>query len=179
MRLLAIPTALVLAATAAQALPVTYNLEFTIDVTDVDTADFLGTTFSGTVTIDDGLLDAFGDGVAIGSEAEISIDFDGVTYTEVQDIGYPGYPEVEFFDFDPVFIDFIIEDGINGVAFNDPDVFALSMFTDLTNVGGTFEGFAELNYGFAPVPVPAGAPLALGALAAFGWVRRRQVAQRG
>lgn len=173
MRFLALTTVALLTAAPAMAAPLNFDLEFTVAGTDAATSGFLGTSFTGTLTIDDSFLDASGDGFASGSDFDLDVTFDGVTYTEENDIDFPGFPTAEFSGFGLDILDFILFAGTNGTVFNDLDVTSLFLVTGFTqDASGTYQGTASIND--AAIPLPAGGVLMLGGLAAFGALRRQQ-----
>ncbi|MEO0379193.1 MAG: VPLPA-CTERM sorting domain-containing protein [Pseudomonadota bacterium] len=147
---------------------------------------FAGETGSGTVTFDETLLlnTGFEQLAPVGTtligaleDATLQIDFElaGVTYVETNDVGFPNFPTLDFEDGSLDFIDFVLEDGVNGVDFSGLGVLA-AIFVDnllFDAASNSFTVGIGLEYA-TPVPLPAGLPLLLAGLGALGVARRFQ-----
>lgn len=150
------------------------------------------TTFPWTVELFGGPYDGFmGSGsftydeteLLVGDETldpvtgslEVSMTILGQTFTEVDDIDFDGFPELEFVDFEPAFINFIVAEtgfaGQNPVEIDEPLVDRIVMIGSLSEDGlGGYSSFGEVFL----VPEPAACVLCLAPLAVLG--RRRRVA---
>lgn len=158
-----------LAAGATQAAPVTFNI-----VLDTDTVDG-----SGTIVIDDSLIGP--NASVLTSLTTVSIDFAGYNFSN------PFSPTTEAWVFDAAGYDIAAVEDTGGSFVDFGDTLTNSFYVELNEGAnpGTFKTFqlpgGELSGRFSitreetgVVPLPAGMPLLLGALALTGFAARRR-----
>lgn len=137
---------------------------------------FTGNNYFGTFSYDE--TELFGVGIEtldpfIGS-VTVSFTFEGQTFDETNDSGFDAFPELEFSDGVPVYIDYILVDGSSGVDFIDPTVLEVSIQNDLVPDGfGDFS--VDTFVAVQTIPVPAALPLFASGLGFLGW-RLKKVA---
>lgn len=132
----------------------------------------------GQLSYDDALVDIVGETILNPADGiTLSVTLFGFGFTGANDVDFPDFVRFNFFDGMLNFIDYVLVDGVNGVDFS-----ALP-FSQLTFNGGLlffdaaenrFVVTASLDGGLAPVPLPAGLPLALAGLGALAWVGRKK-----
>ncbi|EAQ03396.1 hypothetical protein OB2597_02212 [Pseudooceanicola batsensis HTCC2597] len=164
-------TAAMFVGAAAQAAPVSYELEVTVTTT----GPFSGRSITGTIGWD---TDDVVDPVTFLIPPDLSIEFahGGVTIDETNDVHYPDFPEFQFFGGVLEFIDFVLVDGVNGVSLPGGVLWA-ELNDDLAFDGTKYTVGASAyttQYDFPEVPLPAGLPLLIGGLGAFGLLRARR-----
>ena len=156
---------------------------FTFSVVAVDTASSSDDALVG--PIGSGVLDIDDDAIAAGDPLEpedVSLEMIllGQTFTGADDVF--GEPLVEFDDGAPSFLGMTVDenDRVNPVAIDEPGVTNVTLFSpfDVDDDGGlTIEALVNFGVGEpAPVPLPAGLPLAVAGLAALGLLTRRRAA---
>lgn len=159
------------------ALGVEVSEEFTITF---ETGPLEGESFTGLITIDDMNftrvgLEAFSpNGDFDGQLVSFDIAIGDVIFGIEDDVDFPGFPIVEFFEGELARIDFIgdTDGGDNGnfleiFAFYDPGLVSFGPIDEESGVVST--GFVE---GVATVPLPATALLLAPALAGLAVARR-------
>ena len=135
---------------------------------------FAGTVGNGSFTYDDSLI--FGSGSEfIGPLDGLAVEFTifGQLFTELDDIAFPGYPELSLFDGEPESLDFIVYelDPNNPTPITDPGVLGFDMFDIIRQTNGSF--LAEVEVLAATIPILAALPLLLAGLASLGLIGRR------
>ncbi len=156
------------------------TVEFTATVV---TAPFTGFFGTGTLTYDETLVPASGfvelapngstsSGVIIDPTLAIFVDTGEGFFTRENDANWPDFPRFDFVDGILVAVDYILIAGVNGVDFGESSVLEAFFDTLVLNADGSASIDVELE--LTPIPLPAGLPLLLTGLAAFGLARRRR-----
>lgn len=158
---------ILLCALPAQAVVVTYTFEALI--TD---GPFQSQFAPGSFSFDDSFLVTGNEVLGVAEGLEVSLTFDGQTFYKYNDVDWPDYPRLTFSNFNPIALDFLLVDGSNGVAFNDPGLAGTSyfMFSLMAPYGSSDFG-AELS--LVTVPLPASAWFLGSALVGLLSIRRR------
>jgi hypothetical protein len=100
----------------------------------------------------------------------VTFSFDGQLFTQTNDIGFDEYPQLEFENFAPVYLDYILVNGENGVAFNDSNIDALIT----SNLVSSRAGYDfETTLTVAPVPIPGTVWLLASGILGLAGLRRR------
>ena len=118
-----------------------------------------GSTGEGTFTYDDILLeDPNFSGVLTPTDGlMVTLTFDGLDFNETNDADYDEFPELEFeainseSDYEPVYLNYVLVDGENGVDFNYPDL-ALIETTDLLRGSEAYDYTTEIFALVIPIP---------------------------
>lgn len=141
----------------------------------VENGPYAGTSGSGTVAYEDTLVSGIGFEQLIGLDIQLSFTILGQTFAETEDVAYPLFPLLDFFDGVPTFLDFAVvenapDQGLSTEIFA-PRVSEIRFISPLSQglATGTYMGSAEV---IGAIPVPAGLPLALSGLLALGLLRR-------
>jgi len=130
----------------------------------VASGPFTGYEGTGSFTYDDALLSSGDESLYPSDELMVSLLFDGQTFNETNDTNYSILPALHFSSFAPYFLDLVLDDGQNGVAFNNPNLMSLSLDNLTPLINGTFalldNGFHEFEVlisatSYEPVPEPA------------------------
>jgi hypothetical protein len=171
-RTLAIATTALLASASANAAIVSYN--FTLFAPD---SSIIGT---GSFSYDDSIL-VDGDGTAsvISGSLTLSATIFGIAFDATNDSDYSSFPLAIIAGGVPIGIDYILNNGVNGVDFTGvtyggfPVIFVAA--GPVTGIGDDGSLNIDAIVGTREVPVPAPASLALFGLglAAMGAARRR------
>jgi hypothetical protein len=83
----------------------------------------------------------------------VTFNFDGQDYSNENDISYDDSPELEFDNFTPVFLDYVLENGENGVTFTDNNLSTLE--TGFDNIDPNVKGYDfKIDLMSTPVPIP-------------------------
>jgi hypothetical protein len=152
----------------------TVNLDLTIA-----NGAFAGNAVTGSVTYDETFVPGTGSvSLSVGSGLlGLLLTLEGQVFDMTNDIDYPSWPRVDFEDGLMTLIDFLVSevDLDNPTMIDALDVgsFSISSITD-PGAGGAITGDVAINYSIAPVPLPAGLPLLVAGLGAFGLVARRR-----
>ncbi len=134
---------------------------------EVLSGSFAGTTGSGSFSYDNTLITGVGDEMLLGTEFDLEFTIFGQTFTNADDIDYPEFPELVFFDGLVVAIDFVVEGIIN-----EPGVDNFSIIDLFEVAPGEFE--TEVNVNQTAIPVPASVwLLGSGLLGLVGVARRK------
>ena len=98
-----------------------------------------------------GFTERFGSlNIETRSNGENYITFIG-KQVPVETKDFPDYPLLDFQGFEPIGLDFILTDGVNGVDFNNELLLEIGMFELFPN-GGNFDFEAELFTTLVPIP---------------------------
>lgn len=149
---------LLLGAGAVQAVPIV--VPFTAEVvSSFPSPEFIGETGSGSITYDDSLITGVGDESLGASDFLVELMLFGQTFTNGDDIDFPGFPELGFFDGVITVLNFIISEtgfgpGTNPVMIDEPNVIGIDMF-DVFSAAGTPGLFVPVTVITASVPAPA------------------------
>lgn len=99
---------------------------------------------------------------------QVSFDFEGQAFDAAHDVNFDGYPILLLVDGSPVYLDYLLVRGDNGVSFVAPDVTEVSVQGSLVPLAGA-PGFS-IQGSVVTVPEPATtAMLALGLLTMSLW----------
>ncbi len=146
----------------------------------VESGYLAGQFGSGTLTFDDSITE----GLVTPPELALTFAFQGQSFDETHHPNYPGAPAVDLFEDPPLTIPWTVsywlEDGVNGVAFGDPNIKALKIDDSARDiVGNSFEVtlMVELHPD-AVIPVPASLPLLVSALTGVGFLGWRRTHTR-
>jgi hypothetical protein len=125
-----------------------------------------GETGTIDVSYDTDDITGVGDEILGASDFSLELMLFGQTFTEANDLDFPGFPELSFADGVIVFIDYIISetDLFNPTPIDDPRIDGIA--------GGEVSGGAWLASTFAGVPEPTTPALLLVGL--LGWLVSRQ-----
>ncbi len=146
---------LILSPMPAFAAIVTANFTATV----IGDAPFTGNIYFGTFSYDDAVLTGAGPETLdpVSGNVTVAFTFEGQAFDETNDSDFNTFPQLEFIDGVPVYIDYLLVEGASGVDFNDPTLasFEFDSFLDPDGAGGfTVDAFV------AVVPVPAACRLA-------------------
>ena len=110
-----------------------------------------GQTGTGSFTYDDAIAED--DIIGPKEGLKVSFTFDGQVFDETNDQSFDFFPELGFEESEPIFLDFTLKDGVNGVNFNNPLLVQLSMDELLPYRGsGNFDFETELVTTVVPIP---------------------------
>lgn len=119
----------------------------------IDNGYLSGATGTGSFTYDDALLIGTGmesltptDGIAV------SFTFDSQIFSTTHDVDYPDFPMIDFVDSVEVGLNYLLVDGENGVAFNDPFISEISMYSLTSFMGQSYDFEIDLNLTTVPEP---------------------------
>lgn len=109
------------------------------EVLDVEVIAGPGTGTMGTISVefDDILLTGAGAEQLAQTEVDLELDLFGQIFGNADDIDFPGFPVVDFFDGVITFINFVISEGpgTNPIAITDP---AIDFIAGGDVIGGTW-----------------------------------------
>ncbi|MEQ8662168.1 MAG: hypothetical protein RLW62_15240 [Gammaproteobacteria bacterium] len=168
---------LVLAAVIAspQAAPVSVDI-----FGEVTSGTFAGAIGSGTLSFDSDLVSGIGaETLTPQTGLTVSLTFLGQVFTDVDDIDYPGFPELDFMDGVMVEFDYVVSE-VNGTtltAIDTPGVFGFNMLavTQSEAPGGGLMISGDLTVDeTGAVPIPAALPLCGAGLALLGALGRKR-----
>ena len=133
---------------------------------------FTGYIGSGSFTYNDNLI-IIGDEIIDPTNGLlVSFSFDSQVFNETNDVDFDWCPVLEFSNFEPILLDYVLVDGINGVIFNDPNLVALGM-RDLFPSSGGYDFETEI---FAQaVPIPSALLLLGSGIAALIGLQRKKI----
>ena len=139
---------------------------------------FAGETGTGTFSYDDDVLTGLGFESITPSTLDgmLSIMFTilGQDFTEADDIDFPDFPQLDFFDGTPNFIDFVLSEdplrGPNPISIDAPRVVDIEIISDLSPGPPGGPDFTAEALVFITAPEPG--TLALFALGGLIYVRR-------
>jgi hypothetical protein len=157
----------------ASALVVMEN--FTAIATGAD--PFTGNSYTGTVSYDDTGLTGSGAEVRDPVVGLLTVDFmfEGQDFDETNDLAFDFFPVLDFFNGELVFMDYWLEDGVNGVDFTDPTIIGVSIFSDVTRVVGAPGFTVEVFVDAEPSLVPEPTTIALLSIGLMGLVFHRRL----
>jgi hypothetical protein len=167
-----VAVAALLASASAHAAIVSFNFDlFAQD------ASLIGT---GSFSYDDAILDVFGDGNAspVNGGLILSATIFGIAFNESNDIDFSSFPIVNVVGGAPIFLDYLLRQGVNGVDFTGVTFDGLPVVgVDGGDVTGIGDAGQLLIQGFVRtadvVPAPAALALFGLGLVALGAARRR------
>jgi hypothetical protein len=133
---------------------------------------FTGYTGTGSFIYDNNLIINGDETINPTDGLTVSFTFDGQDFDETNDRDYDDYPVLWFDNFEPIFLDYWIENGKNGVNFNDPDIAALYTYDDLIPSSGDFDFETEIVA--EPVPIPGALWLLGSGMIGLVGLRRRK-----
>lgn len=177
-----------LSASAVSALLAGPAMAATFDITGtISNGIFAGISGSGTITFDETLLTGVGDeslvpvgsttlGAIEDSTLDIIFDVGPEIFTAMNDVDFPDFPSFDFLDGALTFIDYVVVDGESGADLAPYGVLSGSFSDDLffDDAEQSFFVSIDLEYDVSPVPLPAGLPMLLVGLGAFGYLRQRK-----
>ena len=101
----------------------------------------------------------------------VSFTFMGQDFNETNDIDFDDYPILEFDNFNPDVLDYMLEEGVNNVDFIHPSLFALQMneLFDSEELGFDYEIDIFPTY----VPIPSSVFLFVSGLIGIVGIRRK------
>lgn len=141
--------------------------------------DFTGLVGGGSFSFDNSAIRGVGNEVIGAGALRIDVSLFGQRFNQANDRRAGTFPALLLIDGAPAALDFAVSRfGGNPVRFDDRRVlgFFTDPFTTLTLVAPATYAVAVTATSIAPVPLPAGLPLLLGAAGVFGllgWRRRR------
>lgn len=142
---------------------ITHNFSVTI----IPGSSFAGVTGTGSVTYDDILSP----GQYFGSIFDLEIDILGLTFTNMNDFDFPGFPGIEIdADLNVSILELAVANGVNGVDFGALNIDFL-FFGGLQFNNGEYALFANA---VESTPVSAPATLSMVCLATVGLVLFRR-----
>ena len=161
------------------------TVPFTASV--LDGGPFAELTGTGTVTFDEGLVEAATDGgfprFALSAAPgpgfpgfadftlDLTLDVLDASFDASDDIEAPAFPAFVFEDGVLVDIEYVVADGVNGVDLASAGIAAFSFETVTTDPDGSLAiGVAVVA---TPIPLPASLPILAIGLATLGLARRR------
>ncbi len=143
---------------------------------------YQGIVSKGQLTYDDLQLDIDGSGTLSSGQGLTSLTFslDGTVFVDAtNDIDFPSQPRATFVNGLLTFLDYTIEDGVNGVNLAQFGVESVYLTKDFgTAPDGTLTIGVDVTYTpvIAPVPLPAGGAMLVAGLGLMAMVRRRKAA---
>lgn len=117
----------------------------------------MGAIATGSFSYDDALIingdEILSPGNLVQVGLTVTFAFDGQNFNESHDIDFPNFPVLVFNAFEPVFLDYILEQGTNGVNFTDSNLLGLDLLSLTPVVGpGTFDFNADIIATYVPIP---------------------------
>ncbi len=149
----------------------------TVIIFDIEVAGGPGVVEPGdqiTVDYDESEITGTGDETLSLPHFSLDLILFGQSFDETNDIDYPGFPELSFFDGNIVYIDFIIAEfilpggGTNTTEIINPDVVAIAGDEVVNGVWQVY------NTGPTAVPLPGTMALLGLGLASIGAIRRKR-----
>jgi len=132
---------------------------------------YTGRSYLGSFSYDD--TSVVGSGEEILSlnfgALQVSFDFEGQAFDAAHDVNFDSYPQLTLVDGSPVFLDYLLVRGVNGVSFGVPDVMQVSVQGPLVALAGA-PGFS-IQGSVALVPEPATTVLLALGLLTLSWRR--------
>lgn len=125
---------------------------------------------TGSFSYDPTLLSGGVESLDPADEITVTFSFDGQLFSQTDDSEFDEFPIIEFDDFEPVYLDFLLVNGINGVGFNDNNLLDIST-SDLiaSNAGYDFKTVLTAT----PVPIPGAVWLLGSGIIGIAGLRRR------
>jgi hypothetical protein len=131
----------------------------------------MGDSGTGSFTYDDTLI-VNGDEVLDPTNGlTVSFSFDGQLFTQTHDADFDTYPMLEFDDYTPVYLDYVLVNGQNDVAFGDNQLSELETSGLLPSSAAGYD--FETTLMATPVPIPGTVWLLGSGLVGLIGLRRR------
>lgn len=119
----------------------------------ITNGELTGNSGTGSFTYDDALITMGDEMLTPLNGLLVTFSFGGQIFTAANDASFNLFPSLNFFDFQPVHLDYVLINGTNGVSFANHIIQEI-YFGELLPSAMTYDLEATIGVVYAPTPIP-------------------------